>query len=122
MSSIRKLFNVDKESFKRSISLTERYPLTHYLLHRIPTGPKRENTNPTQLFRKMGLVDEEKQCPFGHWEMIEATQPDFPCNHFGLVKRKNVYKRDENNRQPRDNSYLRRSRLKPNIFQRIDIR
>ncbi|XP_033227536.1 sterile alpha motif domain-containing protein 15 [Belonocnema kinseyi] len=96
-SSIRKLFNVDKESFKRSISLPERFPLTHYLLHRIPTGPKRENTNRTQLFRKMGLIDEEKQCPFAHWEMIDATQPDFPCNHFGLVRCKNVHKREENN-------------------------
>ena len=116
------MFNVDKESFKRSISLPPRYPLTHYLLYRIPTGPRRENTNRIQLFRKMGLIDQEKPCPFGHWEMIQPSQPDFPCNRFGLLKRKNVYNREENNRQPRGNSYLRRSKLKPNYFQRIDIK
>ena len=96
--------------------------MTHYLQYRIPTGPKKENTTRTQFFRKMGLIDEEKQQPFGHWEMIEPSQPDFPCNRFGLIKRKGVYTREEINRQLRGHSYLERSKLKRNYFRRIDIK
>ncbi|XP_012285462.1 uncharacterized protein LOC105702454 [Orussus abietinus] len=121
-ASIRKLFNVEREMINRSISLPPHYPLTHYLLFRVPTGPKKERTTRTQLFRAMSILDKEKPCPFGHWEMIEPSQLDFPCNRFGYVKRKSVYDRVEHNRQPRDHTYLKRSLMKPNYFYRIDIK
>ncbi|XP_015513167.2 uncharacterized protein LOC107219456 [Neodiprion lecontei] len=121
-AGIRKLFNVELEAWDRSLSLPPRYPLTHYLLFQVPTGPMRENTSRVELFRRMGILDKEEPCPFGHWEMVEATQPDYPARRFGLMKRKSVYTRIEHQRQPKGHSYLRRSKLRHNFFLRIDTK
>ncbi|KAI4488438.1 hypothetical protein M0802_011611 [Mischocyttarus mexicanus] len=106
-NGIRKLYNIEQERFNRSITLPPRYPWTHYLLYKIPTGPIREKTKPTELFQKMRILHFENGCPIDHWRMMLPKWPDFPNYLIGLINRKNVYIKKEQVRQPRGYSYYK---------------
>ncbi|KAK2582918.1 hypothetical protein KPH14_008985 [Odynerus spinipes] len=116
MDGIRKLYNVEREKFNRSINLPPRYPWTHYLLYRVPTGPTRERTKPVELFKKMGILHFEECCPLNHWKMLLPKWPDFPTYLIGRTKRKNVYIREEHKRQPRCHTYYKHVQHYPSYY------
>ncbi|XP_063982464.1 sterile alpha motif domain-containing protein 15 [Diachasmimorpha longicaudata] len=96
MEAIRKLFNIEKVKFKRSISLPIKYPMTLYLEYRVPTGPIREETTPTNFFKKCSIINNEDDCRYRN--NSKSSKSEFPIVRFGGVKRKSVYTRIEFNR------------------------
>lgn len=85
MKEIRILSGFEPIEWNKSISLPPRRPLTLYLQYRVSTGPIREATSRIEYFKKINILNSYKCCSD---ELI-------PCTRFGLIKRKNVYKRIE---------------------------
>lgn len=68
-NEIRMLFNIEKLLFNRSISLPDRYPITHYKLQKIQTGPKYELIKPIELYREMMIIRMQDK-HLNHWEKL----------------------------------------------------
>ncbi|XP_024936145.1 sterile alpha motif domain-containing protein 15-like [Cephus cinctus] len=83
-AAIRKIFGIELEKFRRSISLPPRYPFTHFLLFNSRSGAIREAITCTQLFYKMGIL-QETECDdmSRHWKIINPVLIEFPSTRFG---------------------------------------
>ncbi|XP_049857448.1 sterile alpha motif domain-containing protein 15-like [Schistocerca gregaria] len=75
--AIRKLYGVEAEYFKRSISLPLRFPETCFLLHHLHSGPAYSDMTRLEFFRLVGIVEPPYKI-MTHWDFVQPYHPDIP--------------------------------------------
>ncbi|XP_037913907.1 uncharacterized protein LOC119653412 [Hermetia illucens] len=68
--AVRELYEIENIQYQRCVALPPRYPLTHWKFYVRLTGPKYQNCRPSDLFRKMALINELPKNE-SHWTQLE---------------------------------------------------